>query len=672
MLEIAGYRIGKLLGKGAFGETYEAIKNGQRVALKLIKEEAIQRDVDVKRFQREVRAIQKAVGKNVVQLLDSGVGNLGNEIRYYVALEYLEGKNLADAFRDSSYKFSEQKLKSILLQIIDGLETVHNQNIIHRDLKPANIFLTDSGEIKLLDFGLVKMLDYTTLTTRPGQPIGTPLYIAPEILQGKFVDYRADFYSLGILIYHLVTFGGYPFTANSPFELYARVVNESPKSPTKHNTKLSSDFENLILNLLCKQPYQRFNNHAELRSKIENTNLEITKGTAKSSISKTETYPKRWFFHLLHTEGGELESYIKTNGRAHGFIYPAHFLPKYQRTLKFLEERNIPYLIDPSTPRFPYSTFTQTQGILNLPYLPDKNNVLVPSALNTIDKLQKYAIGCMEWQLKWKSAALIAPYHLCRDLNSEWLDIDIKLIEESISYAKNINSNINVLAGICLNIESYTDEQSRETLLNRYSRVNADGYMFYVDEFDERNSNPIQIRAYIELMKNFQQLGKPVVACRVGTLGLGFLAAGITAATSGIASLTGFSENNLLKNRTFDYNMPRKYYIPGLLLTVPFQMAQDILQDSRNSHLRCNCAYCKLSFRGLDKISKLHFLQVRSQEVTEIQLILKPEEQLLWFNKRIENAIQFCEEIRRQQLVDLKPNFYAHLKVWKQVFESLT
>ena len=156
MLEINGYKIGKLLGKGAFGETYEATKDELKVAIKLIREEAIQRDVDVKRFQHEVKSLEKAIGENVVKFLDSGIGSLGNEIRYYVVLEYLEGKNLADAFKDANYNFDSQKLKSILLQIVDGLKTVHNQNIIHRDLKPANIFLTKDGVIKLLDFGLVK------------------------------------------------------------------------------------------------------------------------------------------------------------------------------------------------------------------------------------------------------------------------------------------------------------------------------------------------------------------------------------------------------------------------------------------------------------------------------------------------------------------------------------
>lgn len=128
MPEIAGFQLGKLLGQGAFGETYEAIKNGERVALKLIKEEAMQQGFDLRRFQREVRALQKATGPNVVRLLDSGVGQLGNETRYYVALEYLEGQDLAKAFRTSGFQFGETDLKNILVQILDGLKTVHDQN----------------------------------------------------------------------------------------------------------------------------------------------------------------------------------------------------------------------------------------------------------------------------------------------------------------------------------------------------------------------------------------------------------------------------------------------------------------------------------------------------------------------------------------------------------------
>src|SRR5208337_302967 len=150
-------------------------------------------------------------------------------------------------------------------------QAIHAMNIVHRDLKPQNAFVTNDGQVKLLDFGLVKMLDYTTLTTLPGQPIGTPMYISPEILRGEQIDYRADFYSFGVLVYHLVSKGAFPFDAREPLELYGKVVNEPPVPPTRKNRRVSSELENLILTLLMKQPYQRNLNHDELKEALRGT-----------------------------------------------------------------------------------------------------------------------------------------------------------------------------------------------------------------------------------------------------------------------------------------------------------------------------------------------------------------------------------------------------------------
>lgn len=669
MPEIAGYQLGRLLGKGTFGETYEAVKEGRKVALKVIKEEAVlQGFFDVRRFQREVRSLQKARGTNVVEFIESGAGNLGNETRYFIALEYLEGQDLSKKFIASNYQFAETELKSILVQIVDGLETVHNENIVHRDLKPANVFLTDLGVIKLLDFGLVKMLDYTTLTTMPGRDIGTPLYIAPEILRGDAIDFRADFYSLGILIYHFITKGQYPFWANTTLALYGQVVNNAPTSPTKHNSSVSSEFENLVLTLLTKHPYQRNLNHFELKQAIQNTPLFLSQRSISVRSSK-KTYTKKCYFHLQQNEKSDVEEFAKTGGIMDGFIYPSHFLPRNQKSLFALSKRGINYFFDPSTFRLPYSSFAQTKGLVELPYVPDKNNVLTPSDLKTLQAQQSYAQKCLDWQVRWDCKTLVAPYHFSRDINQEWIDIDIKLIEESVAYIKNKKLPMPVYAGICLNIENYTNETNRLALLNRYSRAKADGYIFYVDAFDERTNNPIQIRAYLELLRLFQQLGKPVIAGRVGTLGLGFLASGVDGVTTGIASLTSFSENNLLVNRSTNYDMTKKYYIPDMMLTIPVPMAQDILFDNRNSALRCKCQSCQMSPRNLDRAAKPHFLHIRTKEVAKIESLTSVTQRLDWFNLRVNNALKICDTVRRQQVVDLKSGYFAHLRVWQQIFD---
>ena len=145
MIKFAGFQLGKLLGKGAFGETYAATKGGKLYAIKILKEDAIQQGFDEKRFQREIRALQKAAGENVVKFLDAGYSLLGSEERFFVVLEYLEGQDLHKQCEKCNFNFEEKELKDIIIQIINGLEKVHIQNIIHRDLKPANVFLTKSG-----------------------------------------------------------------------------------------------------------------------------------------------------------------------------------------------------------------------------------------------------------------------------------------------------------------------------------------------------------------------------------------------------------------------------------------------------------------------------------------------------------------------------------------------
>jgi serine/threonine protein kinase len=144
LTEVAGYELGRLLGQGSFGQIYEATRAHKRDALKLIREEAVRQGFDERRFEREVRALQKAAGPHVVELIDARDTVVGNGSRYFVALEYLEGHDLPQAFLASNNSLDESTLKEIIIQIISGLETIHQQNIVHRDLKPVNVFLTQS------------------------------------------------------------------------------------------------------------------------------------------------------------------------------------------------------------------------------------------------------------------------------------------------------------------------------------------------------------------------------------------------------------------------------------------------------------------------------------------------------------------------------------------------
>lgn len=674
MNDINGYQLLELLGQGSFAETYKAVSpNGELVALKLIREEALQLGFKPERFHNEVRGLRKATGRNVVKMLDDGEVQIGRTLRQYIVMEYLDGTDLKVAFAQANQQFEESQLRNILYQIVVGLETIHKQNIIHRDLKPPNIYLTDGGVIKLLDFGLAKLLDYTTLTTLPGRPIGTALYMAPEILRDDAPhDIRADFYSLGVLTYFLLTKGQYPLHARTPLEFYRLLVESPPNPPTRHNRSLSPEFENLILTLLSKEPYERNFTHDELKEAISNLPIFLTQMNRRPAIQDVSSYSKSCYFHVLHNEKSVVTNFLdgneraKTNLRFGGIVYGANFLPRYRDSLSYYTELGIPYFFDPVAYRFQYSVFSQTVGLVNLPYAADKTSVLTPKHLQTLKSQQEYVKKCIDWQLQWGCSILVAPFHFSRDMESSWMDVDIKLIEEAVAYARQEAPGKPVYAGVCTNIEVLTDESARNYLLNRYSRGRAEGYLFYIDGIDERNNIPLQVRAFYETLKLFQRLGKPVIAGKVGTLGIALLAAGIDGITNGIGSMTKFDESNLKKPP--DGGGPPSYYIPQLMLTLPPNTAEDILSTSTGSDFRCDCPHCGGSFRNLKSSAKPHFVHIRNQEVHLLNSMPTDAQRIQWLRKRLEIAIEGCKSISKIKTIDFNRSYFQHLITWLDIF----
>ncbi len=663
MLQIGKYKLGNLLGVGAFGETYIAIKDGEKFALKLIKEEAILKGFDINRFTRECRALEKVQHGNIVKIIEYGQAPVGNDLRYFLIMEYLAGKDLEKYFQSKSFDIDEKNLKNILTQVLSGLNAMHKKNILHRDIKPQNIFITDDGKIKLLDFGLVKMIDYTTLTMTGEGPKGTPLYIPPEAIRGEKLDYRSDLYSLGVMIYYIVTRGHYPFEAHNILQLINMALNEPPTVPKTYNKKISNEFENLILLLLSKQPYERNISHEKLVEAIQNTPIFLE--TAIKSIRKTYTLKKEVWYRLLPNEKSEILGFVEKSGELNGIEYVANYLPRYKRTLNEFQERNIDYFFDPATNRLAYSTFSQTKGLINLPYCWDKYNRLTPNKLKDITSIQKYVKQVIDWQAQWKVEFFVAPFHYHRSLKDIWLETDIKLLHEAVEYVKSNYKNMQIYSGICLNMEEYTTETNRIALLNEFSICKPDGFIFYGDEINETTINRSRLYAYVEIIRLFSKLGKRIVGARLGTLGLGILAAGADIVTTGIASLTGFSERALLQERAVNYSMKTKYYIPQLMLSLPVNLAQDIINTDKS--LVCNCEFCKKN-PNIEAFAKTHYMRIRQKEIEDLNSV-ENKHKIEWFVDKTQKAVKKCKELHRN-VNELRPSYYAHLNAWLSVFGS--
>ncbi len=256
-IAVGPYQIQSLLGAGGMGEVYRAndTRLGRDVAIKILPEPFASDPARVQRFEEEARAIASLNHAHICQLHDIGPG--------YLVLEYVEG----DAPRGP---MSAAQALPLALQVVSALEAAHARGVLHRDLKPANIVVTPQGNVKLLDFGLAKLMsgDTDATMTMAGAVIGTPAYMSPEQAQGRSIDARSDVFSLGAVLYELLS-GRRAFDGISPAEVLSAVMRDDPQ-PLRSSPAL----ERIVGRCLAKQPGQRFQTMGELRSALEVASAE--------------------------------------------------------------------------------------------------------------------------------------------------------------------------------------------------------------------------------------------------------------------------------------------------------------------------------------------------------------------------------------------------------------
>jgi eukaryotic-like serine/threonine-protein kinase len=267
--ELGSYRLGELLGRGGMGEVYLATHRmlARPAAIKLIRAEALAGEDGTKaqlataRFRREAEAAARLKSPHTVQLYDFGVTDEG---RLYLVMELLDGLDLDSLVRRDG-PLTAARVVHILRQVCESLEEAHDVGLVHRDIKPANIHLGRIGReadfVKVLDFGLVKSIEGTGdddhLATVAGMTLGTPAYMAPEMVQSETIDGRADLYSLGCVAYFLLT-GELVFQGETAIQTMFMHMQQAPVPPSERTQNpIPPALERLILTCLAKQPEDR-------------------------------------------------------------------------------------------------------------------------------------------------------------------------------------------------------------------------------------------------------------------------------------------------------------------------------------------------------------------------------------------------------------------------------
>src|ERR1700720_2512570 len=269
LVKAGRYEIVGELGRGAMGVVYKATDPviGRSVAVKTIKLSAertgLTRPELLSRFQTEARAAGLLTHPNIVVVFDAGE----EDGLYYITMELVEGKSL-QAHLDGGQAFALPRVLRIMEQTCSALQFAHERNVVHRDIKPANIMLTADDTVKVTDFGTAKILQFGTMQ-QTAHVMGTPSYMSPEQVKGRAVDGRSDIFSLGVLLYEMVT-GEKPFPGQNITTVIHKIVNEEPVPPRQINPTIHPGINAVVMKALAKEPEARYQSCREMLEDLRN------------------------------------------------------------------------------------------------------------------------------------------------------------------------------------------------------------------------------------------------------------------------------------------------------------------------------------------------------------------------------------------------------------------
>ena len=276
------YQIVEELGGGGMGNVYRAVdkKLNEEVALKLIRPEIALDKATLERFHNELKLARKISHRHVGRMYEL----MEDNGRHFITMEYVAGQDLRALSRQTG-RLTIGKAVSIAAQVCEGLTEAHRLGVVHRDLKPSNIIIDKQGNARIMDFGIARSI-HTKSLTGPGVIIGTPEYMSPEQVEGKEVDQRSDIYSLGIILYEMVT-GRVPFEGDTPFTIGIKHKSEKPQNPRALNPQIPDELGRLILKCLEKNKENRYPSAEAVREDL----LKIEKSLPRTDSSAAHKKP---------------------------------------------------------------------------------------------------------------------------------------------------------------------------------------------------------------------------------------------------------------------------------------------------------------------------------------------------------------------------------------------
>jgi serine/threonine-protein kinase len=669
---VGGYLVGDYIGRGSFGTVYKATKDGSTFAIKFIDKLNIAERYDSpKRLDREIEALKRVKTPYAVQYIDDGDYSESHIDYKFIVMEYVDGKTLDKVIEDEPLPWSTDRAVSFVGELLTGLNMVHQQNLIHRDLKFDNIAICNDGQLKIIDYGLSKIIDFSTLT-QSGMLIGAPHFMSPEqILDGKHISYLSDYYAIGVILYALLT-GELLFESVSHQEITYKTVNVKPPLPSIYNPKIPTHVENAVLRLLSKQAYERFKTSEDIMTALTTeTTVQLSAG-----VNKVKFYPR------LMTGDTKIVETLLDITDLDGVDYPIHEHKPSKRLDTALKSKKeaIDFIADPGTNRMVYTGFRKTISLKNLPYAPQGYNPYEVEDFEDAEKIRDFVKSVIDLQVVNGCNIITAPYFYFGSATDDWFKINIQLLRASNAYIRAQYPSYRLSAAICTSAETLSRKKEQKLILDNYTAVDYEYMQLYVDSIQE-TTNDAQLYNYIQTGLKIKEFTKAkIIACRVPAVGLGLLSIGFDAITSGLAVLDTFNKSIIEKEKDIP-QMPIKHYFPDLLMSVtlkaPSGIVSDIMgyedelkQDFPQHTINLSSKVPESVRDGLsenNQVPKLDFLISRTAEISEINAAdIKDRRDN--FIARIDKAVELRKALVKRGIK--LGGTTDGLKTWKEVLKQ--
>src|SRR5271154_6722701 len=275
------YQVTHLIARGGMAIVYRAQDTllNRPVALKTLYPELSADQQFVEGFRREAQAAANLSHPNIVPVFDWGEDN-GT---YFIVMEFVDGRALSSILRTAG-PLHPDRAAEIAADVAGALAYAHRHGVVHRDVKPGNVLITEEGTIKVTDFGIARAVNTEESLTQTGAVMGTATYFSPEQAEGMGVDSRSDIYSLGVVLFEMVT-GRPPFMGDTPVAVASKHVRENPPTPRDINPSIPPTFEAIILKAMAKNPDHRYATAEDLRADL----LRFTEGRSVSAMTASTT-----------------------------------------------------------------------------------------------------------------------------------------------------------------------------------------------------------------------------------------------------------------------------------------------------------------------------------------------------------------------------------------------